>query len=166
MKVVWSHGQEAGPWGAKSSSLAQTAANMGCEFEALDYRKTPDPELRVEMLVRRCGEIQEPAILAGSSMGGYVSIRAAEQVRVPGIFLLAPALFLSQPLAPGFFVSPPQITLVHGWRDEVIPPEVSIEFARRHRARLHLVDGDHRLKDNLVELNVFFKLFLEGLKSA
>ena len=160
MKVIWSHGQEAGPWGAKSSSLAQTAEDMGFEFLTIDYRSLPDPADRVEMLVQKCSMIKEPVILAGSSMGGFVSVLAAGKVRTPGLFLLAPALVFPKTAEPDFFPAQVRISIVHGWRDEIIPPEISIEFAGKHRACLHLIDGDHRLKENLRELNVFFRLFL------
>jgi pimeloyl-ACP methyl ester carboxylesterase len=38
------------------------------------------------------------------------------------------------------------VLLLHGFRDEVVPPSLSEEFARRHRnARLRLLDSGHEL---------------------
>jgi len=51
--------------------------------------------------------------------------------------------------------------IVHGWRDEVIPVEHSIRFAQQHKAELHIVDGDHRLKNQIPFLEVVFGEFLD-----
>ena len=160
MRIFWSHGQEAAPWGTKISSLAKVARGLGLEVTALDYRDLPDPDDRVDRLVRACGELGQPLILAGSSLGGYVSIMATAHLRVRGLFLLAPALF-----RPGLKELPDlgqihPVTMVHGWRDEILPVDDTVRLARQYRATLHLVNGDHRLKENLDELGLYFRHFL------
>ena len=39
------------------------------------------------------------------------------------------------------------MTIVHGWRDDVIPVENSVRYAKQYNAALHILDGDHRLVD-------------------
>ena len=165
MRIFWSHGQDAAPWGTKVSGLAEVAQDLGVEVTALDYRDLSDPDHRVARLVKACGESLEPVVLAGSSLGGYVSIMAAGRLEVRGLFLLAPALF-----RPGLKELPEirhirPVTMVHGWRDEILPVDDSVRFARRCRATLHIVDGDHRLKENMNELRVYFRQFLEQVRS-
>jgi alpha/beta superfamily hydrolase len=95
-------------------------------------------------------------------MGGYVAAAAAAQFPARGLFLLAPAFYV-----PGYeqFVPPPSCpaTIVHGWRDDVVPWESSVQFAARSRIRLLLLDGDHRLTANLPEIAVIFRRFLDEL---
>ena len=75
---------------------------------------------------------------------------AAARVPVRGLFLLAPALYL-----PGYEEHLPEpapdcpTTIVHGWRDAVVPCTGSIRWAEKTRARLLLVDGEHRLTAQL-----------------
>lgn len=99
MKVIFSHGKESGPWGSKIRRLADAAATLGFEVESLDYTGIEDPDARVAMLEKRLADETAPVILAGSSMGGYVSAVVAGRRPVSGLFLLAPALHM-----PGYAV--------------------------------------------------------------
>jgi pimeloyl-ACP methyl ester carboxylesterase len=162
--VCFSHGKESGPWGTKIAAMADLARDRGLEIDSIDYRGMDDPAARVEKLVARCAPLTRPLVLVGSSMGGHVAAAAA--VRLPdvrGLFLLAPAFYM--PGYEEFTPSPavPRITIVHGWRDDVVPAANSIRFAAAHRARLHLIDGDHRLTDHIFEINRFFDWFLDDL---
>jgi predicted esterase YcpF (UPF0227 family) len=94
MKVYFSHGKESGPWGSKITRLANIAKEHNYQVDSIDYSDILDPDLRVERLVKVLAEIEEDIVLVGSSMGGYVSLVAAEQVSVKSVFLLAPALFM------------------------------------------------------------------------
>ncbi len=166
MHVFWSHGKESGPWGSKLTALVEVARDLGFEADSLDYRGMADPDERTEKLVARCNAVDGPLVLAGSSMGGYVATAAACKLDVLGLFLLAPALYW-----PGRELSPSEVraksfAIVHGWRDDVLPPENSFRFAQSCQADLHLIDGDHRLRENLPELKRYFTAFLEKLKDA
>jgi dipeptidyl aminopeptidase/acylaminoacyl peptidase len=55
------------------------------------------------------------------------------------------------------------ICIVHGWRDDIVPVENSIRFARQCHASLHIVDGDHRLTANIDEINDYLKRFLDHI---
>ena len=142
--VIFSHGQESGPWGTKIRAMAERVRAMGCEADSVDYQGIADPGVRVDKLIGECAEIQGPLILVGSSMGGHVATAAAQRLSAAGLFVLAPAYYMEgyEDLTP----PPPDmpICIVHGWRDEIVPVDNSIRFARQCRATLHLVDGDPR----------------------
>lgn len=166
-QICFSHGKESGPWGTKIAAMADLARDRGHAVESLDYRGMEDPAARVDKLVAHCAALAEPLVLVGSSMGGHVATAASMQLPdVRGLFLLAPAFFM-----PGYESLTPEpravrTTLVHGWRDEVVPAANSIRFAAQHRARLHLVDGDHRLSAHLFDINRFFDWFLDDLAAV
>lgn len=159
MKVYFSHGKESGPWGSKIKRLANIAKEYGCSVDSIDYSDLMDPDLRVERLIKLLEGEAEDFVLVGSSMGGYVSLVACEQVNAKGVFLLAPALFIEgykkQTYNPNT-----DIEIVHGWSDDIIPPENSIKFAKNNDCSLHLISGDHRLNSSLDIVESLFSQFL------
>ena len=48
-------------------------------------------------------------------------------------------------------------------RDDVVPVEQSVKFAREYGAQLHLLDSDHRLHDQLRFIKYLFEYFLIAL---
>lgn len=160
MKAIFSHGKESGPWGSKIKRLANTAAQYGYDVDSIDYSDTFDPELRVERLVDVLNNIEDDFILIGSSMGGYVSLVASEKVAAKGVFLLAPALYIPEYNHQNYN-SKSHIEIVHGWSDDVIPPDHSIRFAKTNNSPLHLIAGDHRLNSSIDIVNTLFAQFLD-----
>ena len=75
--VVFSHGQESGPWGTKIRAMAELVRGLGCEAVSIDYRGIADPGQRVAKLLRECRAIDDELVLVGSSMGGHVATAAA-----------------------------------------------------------------------------------------
>jgi alpha/beta superfamily hydrolase len=147
--VVFSHGKESGPWGSKITAMAAVVRELGIAVHSIDYRGLDDPRARVERLNDRVAGIGGGVVLVGSSMGGHVAAAAARQTQARGVFLLAPAFYM-----PGFEAHTPQevpcpVAIVHGWRDDVVPVDNSIRWAREHRAALHVLDSDHRLEDQI-----------------
>ena len=72
------------------------------------------------------------------------------------------------PRVAGFEALTPQppripICIVHGWHDDIVPVENSIRYARSCSATLHIVDGDHRLTENVEEIKGFLGRFVEKL---
>ena len=49
---------------------------------------------------------------------------------------------------------------MHGWGDDVVPCSGSQRYAAATRAALLLVDGDHRLTEQLPEIGALFSQFL------
>ena len=161
--VVFSHGQESGPWGTKIKAMAELAERLGMTAVSVDYRGIDDPTARVDKLVAECAALEPPLVLIGSSMGGHVATAAATDVDPAGLFVLAPAYYMEgyEDLTP----TPPDvpIEIVHGWHDDIVPVENSIRFAAECAATLHIVDGDHRLTANIGQINAYLRLFLERL---
>lgn len=163
--VLFSHGQESGPWGTKIRAMADLVKSKGCAADSIDYRGIADPTARVNKLIAVAAEIDDPLILVGSSMGGHVATAAAEELAAAGVFVLAPAYYMRgfEALTP----EPPSmpICIVHGWRDDIVPVDNSIRFARNCRAELHLIDGDHRLTSNIEAINGYLTAFIDRLST-
>ena len=164
--VYFSHGQESGPWGTKIKSMAERVRALSCRVESIDYQGIADPGERVQKLQEACADVAEPLILVGSSMGGYVATAAAQSVNAAGLFVLAPAYYMPgfetlSPLPPGM-----PVTIVHGWRDDVVPVDNSIRFARAACATLHVLDSDHRLTDSIDEINDYLERFVRRIAAT
>lgn len=164
MKIIFSHGKESGPWGSKIKRLAAVAEAQGHVVESVDYRGMMDADARVEKLLRVVEGEADAFVLVGSSMGGYVSLVAAESCAPAAVFLLAPALYMAGYGQQSYRPQCEQIEIVHGWLDEVIPAENSIRFARESQCTLHLVKGNHRLNDCLDTVAGLFERFVGALE--
>jgi pimeloyl-ACP methyl ester carboxylesterase len=159
--VVFAHGRESGPWGVKIRALAKVAEGLGCGVVSRDDSDNRDPELRIDRLIDEVKAIDGPIILVGSSMGGYVTTVASQVLRPTGLFLMAPALGL-----PGYEQQSPQaiareLTVIHGWDDDLVPVSSVLEFARNHQAMLHLIPAGHALLEQVEWLEQIFSLFLQ-----
>ena len=160
MKVVFSHGKESGPWGSKISKLAERASSAGFAVDSIDYTDSSDPEQRVLKLQRYLQAETQPYLLVGSSMGGYVSLVAAQSTQPVAVFLLAPALYMPGYQQQQYSSDIEQLQIVHGWSDTVIPVAHSIKFAQQAKCSLHLIDSDHRLNSSLTPVIELFDIFL------
>lgn len=160
MQLVFSHGKESGPWGFKIKRLARLGEARGCSIESIDYRDCMAPELRVERLSARLRDLPPDIILVGSSLGGYVSLTASARVAVAGMFLMAPALYLPSCRQQIYPSRAAHIEIVHGWADDIIPVQHSIDFARQAGCALHLIRGDHALNTSIAAVEVLFEQFL------
>ena len=161
--VVFSHGKDSEPWGNKIAAMAEIAREEGFQVESVDYRGIDDPQARVTRLLAFCKDLRGSLVLVGSSMGGYVSVAGSSLLQARGMFLLAPALYM-----PGYEKISPRpahcpTTIVHGWRDEVVPVDHSVRYARQHQATLHILDTDHRMHDRIAQINYLFEYFLVSL---
>ncbi len=163
--VIFSHGQESGPWGTKIRAMAERVKELGCAADSIDYQGIADPTERVNKLISECAHFDDSLVLVGSSMGGHVATAAATALNAAGLFVLAPAYYMDgyEELTP----DPPAIpiSIVHGWADDIVPIENSIRFASYCAATLHIVDGDHRLTDNIDEINYYLARFIQTLPS-
>ena len=161
--VIFSHGQESGPWGTKIRAMAEMVRGLGYTADSIDYRGIADPNERADKLLAECADIDDRLVLVGSSMGGHVATAAAEKLGAAGLFVLAPAYYMEgyedlTPLPPSM-----PVCIVHGWHDDVVPVDNSIRYARQCSATLHLVDGDHRLTANIEEINLYLRHFIAKL---
>ena len=156
---ILSHGFESGPDATKVTALAEVAGRHGMTHVRPDYTDLDakrevsvvgDVRARLQRLrgLAQAVAARGPVVLAGSSLGAYISARIALELAEAGtppraLFLMAPALRMG-PLpdldAPGV-----PISILHGWGDELIPAADVIAWAQPRSARLLVVDDGHRL---------------------
>ncbi|MBW3549490.1 MAG: hypothetical protein KY442_01330 [Proteobacteria bacterium] len=151
---ILSHGFESGPDATKVTALAEAAEHLGWTHQRPDYtdldarREVGElgdvPARRQRLLeLARAASAQGPLVLAGSSLGAWISGLVSMQVPVAGLFLMAPPIRLDQdhPLDAARVPT----TIIHGWHDELIPAAHVVDWAQPRSARLLLVDDSHRL---------------------
>lgn len=164
--VILSHGSNSSPDATKVSALARVARELGWSTENPDYRAADAlgyagaAPARVAQLVEVMHAApRRPLVLAGSSMGAFVSGLASLQAPCDGLFLLALPIVI--PGCPRFAAATGvRGMLVHGYRDDMCPVELAAAFARERGMPALLVDDGHRLGDHLEMLQRQFALFL------
>lgn len=167
--VILSHGSGSGPEATKVSVLAECAEAMGFATERPDYRafdakgEVASVAPRLALLVERIHAAPEPPILAGSSMGAFVSGLASLEAPCRGLFLLA--LPTAIPGYPGRFDMARGLPsmLIHGFADELCPADDALAFARDAGMHTILVADGHRLADHVAFVERQFRLFLESV---
>ena len=164
LAVVLSHGRESGPSSTKMQALTAVAESFdNTQVISVDYRGMEAPEERLSHLMATLKALPyepEQTILAGSSMGGWVSAAASSRIPVLGCFLMAPAFGLEHYPDPAPVIRAQQVQIIHGWRDTVVPPEPVIALAQRQRLGIRMVDDDHRLTHCLSLLVSKFQCFI------
>ena len=166
--VILSHGLESGPLATKVSAMAEVAEARGWTSERPDYRdldatrQVREVSNRLGRLLACCAQAPRPLVLAGSSMGAFISALASREVPVAGLFLLAPPVRLDgYPRALAAAEVP--TTIIHGWDDELIPAGDVVRWARPRRDRLLLVHDSHRLAGHVDFCAQEFGRFLDAL---
>ena len=102
---ILSHGFESGPDATKVTALADVAQRLGWTHERPDYTDldarrevTPlgDVAARIARLqsLAQAAAARGPLVLAGSSLGAYISGHVSLQVPVVGLFLMAPPVVM------------------------------------------------------------------------
>lgn len=155
LRVQFIHGLESSPAGPKAVYLR---ARFTAHVPAMETKRVDVPTFR------RCVEQQRaellafrPDVLVGSSFGGAVAVELLRDGTWRGpTVLLAQAALLARRRAPELgseaeVALPPgaRVLLVHGLRDDVVPPEDSRRLARTGDpalVRLVEVDDEHRLE--------------------
>lgn len=172
---IFSHGFESGPDATKVTALADAAQRLGwtCErpdYTDLDARRDAgefgDVGERLQRLLRiaRGAAARGPLVLAGSSLGAWISAQVSLQVPIAGLFLMAPPIMLdaAHPIAAAAVPT----SILHGWDDELIPAADVVAWAQARRARLLLVDDTHRLSAHVAASAEAFGALLAGLQAA
>ncbi|GAB2500508.1 alpha/beta hydrolase [Pseudoxanthomonas sangjuensis] len=155
---ILSHGFESGPDATKVTALAEVAERLGWSHERPDYTDLDarrevsdlgDVYARLERLraLAEAAAARGPLVLAGSSLGAWISAQASLQVPVKGLFLMAPPVQMGP--APALQAADVPTSIIHGWDDELIPVAEVVQWAQPRRARLLLVDDTHRLSDHV-----------------
>ncbi len=151
--VIISHGLESSPDATKATALSKVAQALGWTQQRADYRRWDsdvtrnrlgDVEGRIAHLQALAEAVDGPLVLAGSSMGAFVSARVSLVAPVVGLFLMAPPTQLA-----GFDIvldaARVPTRIVHGWDDELIPAAEVMRWARERRDHTVFVNDGHRL---------------------
>jgi predicted alpha/beta-hydrolase family hydrolase len=171
-QIILSHGSDSGPDATKVSTLAALAESQGWRTQRPDYRDADarghagSVAPRIARLRATIEALDAPPLLVGSSMGAFVSALASLDVPVAGLFLLAtpsaiPGYARALDLRRGV-----STWLIHGWRDEVCPPNGIHAFAAQRRLPLLMLDDDHRLGASMDMIAAQFRLLLDQLADA
>lgn len=169
---ILSHGFESGPDATKVTALAEAAARLGWTHERPDYTdldaqhdvsELGDVPARLQRLrsLARQAATRGPLVLAGSSLGAWISARASLEVPVAALFLMAPPVAMGP--APPLDAARVPTSIIHGWDDELIPAQQVVDWASGQRARLLLVDDTHRLAGHVDASAEAFAALLAGL---
>ena len=170
---ILSHGFESGPDATKVAALAIAAERLGWTHERPDYTgfdarrdlsELGDVEARQAHLLALAAEAAQrgPLVLAGSSLGAYISARVSLQVPVLGLFLMAPPTTMGRLENLDSAVVPTSI--IHGWDDELIPAQQVVDWAQPRRARLLLVNDTHRLSEHVEASAEAFAQLLQSIE--
>lgn len=171
---ILSHGFESGPDATKVTALAEVAERFGWTHERPDYTDL-DAKREVSSVGDVVGRLDRlralatdaaargPLVLAGSSLGAYISARIAFEAPVRALFLMAPPLTMG-PL-PGLDAPSVPVSIIHGWDDELIPAMDVASWAQARRARLLLVDDAHRLSSHVQASADAFAALLAALNA-
>lgn len=169
---ILSHGFESGPDATKVTALAEVADRLGWTHERPDYTdldakravsELGDVPARLQRLLAlaRQAASRGPLVLAGSSLGAWISGRVSLQVPVAGLFLMAPPVDMAP--APPLEAARVPTAIIHGWDDELIPAQSVVDWAHARRARLLMVDDTHRLSNHVAASAEAFAALLESL---
>ncbi len=169
---ILSHGFESGPDATKVTALADVAQRLGWSHERPDYTDldarrevTPlgDVPARIARLLglAQAAAARGPLVLAGSSLGAYISGVVSMRVPVTGLFLMAPPVVMEG--APPMPAAAVPTSVLHGWHDELIAVRQVVDWAAARDARLLLVNDAHRLSDHVQASAEAFAALLAGL---
>lgn len=196
-RVIYLHGFASSPRSSKAQYFRQKLEERGVEVLIPQLDRGHFEFLSITSQLEVIAETADghPAVLFGSSLGGYLAaLYAARHPEIERLVLLAPAFqfpsrwrqrYTPEDLAlwqrqgfvsvfhygegremrlgyqliedsAGYEEEPDvrQPTLIfHGTRDDVVPAQVSLDFAARHpQARVELFDSGHELTDVLPEM--------------
>ncbi|GAA5079941.1 hypothetical protein [Lysobacter panacisoli] len=169
---ILSHGFESGPDATKVTALADVAQRLGWSHERPDYTdldakrevsEVGDVHARVARLLALAQDAatRGPVVLAGSSLGAYISGLVSLQVPTLGLFLMAPPVRMGE--APRLEAARVPTSIIHGWNDELIPAAEVVAWSYARSARLLLVDDSHRLSNHVEASAEAFASLLSAL---
>ncbi|MGV8959445.1 MAG: hypothetical protein ACOH1V_03560 [Stenotrophomonas sp.] len=169
---ILSHGFESGPDAIKVTALAEVAQRLGWTVQRPDYTdldarheisSVGDVPARLQRLIglATAASVDGPVVLAGSSLGSYISAIASLQVPTRALFLMVPPTAMGP--MPALDAAKVPISVVHAWHDELIPPAQVIAWAQARSARLLMLDDSHRLGAHVETCAQAFEALLRTL---
>jgi len=139
-RVLFIHGLESSPKGTKARVLAEHFASETPRMDTRDFEGCVQAQAAA---IRRF----EPDVVVGSSFGGAVAVALLQRGLWRGPTLLLAQAAALQGLRPELPTGV-RVWLVHGTRDDIVPPAASRLLSRTGSTslvRLFEVDDDHRL---------------------
>ena len=139
-RVLFIHGLESNPKGTKARVLAEHFATDTPGMDTRDFEGCVQAQ---SAAIRRF----EPDVVVGSSFGGAVAVALLQRGLWRGPTLLLAQAAALQGLRPELPTGV-RVWLVHGSRDDLVPPAASRQLARTGSpslVRLIEIDDDHRL---------------------
>jgi len=164
--ALLSHGLHSGPGATKVSRLAAVVREAGWAAVSVDCAGVMDPAERVRRLRRAAEGAKRPLVLAGSSLGAWVSASASAGLAPAALYLLAPAFYMPGLPEPDPAPAARRTVMVHGRADRVVPAAHALRYAGRHPAVLHLVEDGHRLSGSLDFISALFRPLLDEASRA
>ncbi len=169
---ILSHGFESGPNATKVSALAEVAEQAGFATQRPDYTDLDarhaisalgDVPARLQRLrtLAQAAAARGPLVLAGSSLGAWISARVSLEVPVAALLLMAPPVRLDP--APALDAARVPTAIIHGWHDELIAAAEVIAWAEPRHACLLLVNDSHRLSASVEASARLFAELLAGV---
>jgi alpha/beta superfamily hydrolase len=174
--AILSHGLDANPQGVKALACAAAARALGWTEERPDYQpfdaarhrsSLGDVEARIAHLrgvvdAFNNSGAPRPLVLAGSSLGAFISARVSLEVPVAGLFLMAPPVWLEE-YDFALQVAKVPTWIVHGWNDELITALSVAGWAQARHLRTTFVPDTHRLEGHADFCGQEFGRFLQSL---
>lgn len=163
--VILSHGLHSHPGATKVTALAEMAERLGWTHERPDYSdidaagQVQDIDRRIARLRERARAVRGPLVLAGSSMGAFISGLVSLELPVRGLFLMAPPIHIDG-YARAFDAARVPTLAIHGWHDELIPAAEVVRWFGARSDELRLVDDSHRLDAHVEYVAQAFAGFL------
>ena len=167
--VILSHGSDSGPDATKVSALAKVAEELGWHTERPDYRSDDahghvgSIQPRVDKLTAMARAAAQPPVLAGSSMGAFVSGLASLQAPCRALFLMALPMAIPRWSQRFDMAAGVPAMIVHGFNDELCPAMPVAVFGNARRVPTLLLPDDHRLSAHVEVIARQFRLFLQSL---
>lgn len=169
---ILSHGFESGPDATKVTALAEVAERLGwrCErpdYSDLDARRDLGAHGDVAGRVQRLQGLAQaavghgPLVLAGSSLGAWISGHVSLHLPVQALFLMAPPVRMGA--APPLQAADVPTSIVHGWHDELIQAADVVAWAQARNATLLLTNDTHRLGNSVEASADAFRALLSRL---
>jgi alpha/beta superfamily hydrolase len=169
--VIVSHGFEARPDAPKAAACAAAARALGWSEQRPDYAafdavrersRLGDVEARIAHLRGLVDRAPRPLVLAGSSLGAFISARVSLEVPVAGLFLMAPPVWLED-YDMALQAARVPTWIVHGWNDELITAASVAAWAQVRNLRTTFVPDTHRLEAHADFCGQEFGRFLQSL---
>jgi predicted esterase YcpF (UPF0227 family) len=177
MSIYYIHGYESSPEG-KKGVLFREKLNA----KAIKYRDCEPKNIQVSECLKRIFDAiknDEEVILIGSSFGGFLAAETAFEHRsVKKLILLNPAIIppymdlecvqiIPREIAEDMMDRrlfenriDAEIIILRGTKDEVVPDEWVIEFAKAQEATVLFLEDDHTFSSNLKKLPAIISLYV------